>query len=88
MDFRILRSKKKIKIKITRQEVVNGIVSFPGGSAVKNPPANAGDRGLIPGSGRTPGAGHGSPLQYSFLEKSMDRRAECAMVCGVEKSQT
>ena len=55
MDFRILRSKKKIKIKITRQEVVNGIVSFPGGSAVKNLPANAGDSGLIPGLGRVPG---------------------------------
>ena len=60
-------------------------MSSPGGSAVKNPPANAGDRGLIPGSGRSPGAGNGSPLQYSSLEKSMDRRAECATVCGVEK---
>ena len=60
-------------------------MSSPGGSAVKNPPANAGDRGLIPGSGRSPGAGNGSPLQYSFLEKSMDRKAECAIVWGVEK---
>ena len=35
---------------------------FPGGSVVKNPPANAGDVGLIPGLGRSPGKGNGSPL--------------------------
>ena len=43
---------------------------------IKNPPANAGDRGdagSMPGSGRSPGGGHGNPLQYSFLEKSMNR---------------
>ena len=45
---------------------------------LKNPPANAGDTGdagLIPGSGRSPGGGNGNPLQYSCLEKSMDRGA-------------
>ena len=45
---------------------------------VKNPPANAGDirdMGLIPGSGRSPGRGHGNPLQYAYLESSMDRGA-------------
>ena len=45
---------------------------------VKNPPANAGDIrgvGLIPGSGRSLGGGHGKPLQYSFLENPMDRGA-------------
>ena len=41
--------------------------NFPGGSVVKNPPANAGDTGLIPGSGRSPGGGNGNPLQYSCL---------------------
>ena len=44
----------------------------------KNPPANAGDISdatLIPGSGRSPGGGHGNPLQYSGLENSMDRGA-------------
>ena len=41
---------------------------FPGGSAVKNLPANAGDAGLIPGSGRSLGGGHGNPLQYSAWE--------------------
>ena len=45
---------------------------------VENPPADAGDIrdvGLIPGSGRSPGGGHGNPLQYSFLENHMDREA-------------
>ena len=46
---------------------------FPGSSLVKNPPANVGDVGSIPGSGRTPGEGNGNPLQYSFLENPMDR---------------
>ena len=41
---------------------------FPGDSIVKNLPANAGDVGLIPGSGRSPGGGHGNPLQYSCLK--------------------
>ena len=51
---------------------------FPGGSLVKNPPANGGgvrDSGLIPGSGRYPGEGNGNPLQYSHLENTMDRAA-------------
>ena len=45
---------------------------------VKNPSASAGDArdlGLIPGLGRSPGGGHGNPLQYSCLENSMDRGA-------------
>ena len=51
---------------------------FPGGSVIKNPPANAGDTrdmGLIPGSGRSPRVGNGNPLQYSCLENPMDRGA-------------
>ena len=55
---------------------------------VKNPPANAGDQGLIPGSERSPGKGNGKPLQYSCLENSIDRRAWPAIVYGVTKSQT
>ena len=50
----------------------------PGGSVVKNPPANSeadGDTGSIPGSGRSPGGGNGNPLQYSCLKNSMDRGA-------------
>ena len=58
---------------------------------VKNPPADAGDKrhaGSIPGSGRSPGGGHGSPLQCSCLENPMHRRAWWATVHGVAKSQT
>ena len=57
---------------------------------VKNP-ANAGnikDVGLIPWSGRSPGGGHGNPLQYSCLENPMDRGAWRATVYRVAKSQT
>ena len=46
-------------------------MGFPGGTMVKNPPANAGDVDLIPGSGRSPGVGNGNPLQYFCLENSM-----------------
>ena len=58
---------------------------------VKNPPANAGnlrDLGLIPGLGRSPGEGHGNPLQCSCLESPMDRGAWQTTVHGVAKSQT
>ena len=57
---------------------------------VKNLPANAGDlrdAGLIPGSGGSPGKGHGNPLQYSCLENPTDRGAWQATVHGVAKSQ-
>ena len=56
---------------------------------VKNPPASAGDirvMGSVPGSGRSPGGGHGNPLQYSCLENLMDRGAWRATVHGVAKS--
>ena len=58
---------------------------------VKNPPANegaAGDPVSIPGSGRSLGGGHGSPLQYSCLENPMDRGAWRATVHGVAKHRT
>ena len=48
---------------------------FPDRSVVKNPPVNAGDTGLIPGSGRSPGEGNGNPCQYSCLGNPMDRGA-------------
>ena len=51
-------------------------MGFPGGSVVvRNPPANAGDVGSIPGSRRSPGGGNGNSLQYSCLEKPVDRGA-------------
>ena len=58
---------------------------------IKKLPANAGDirdTGSIPGFGRSPGEGHGNPLQYSCLENPQDRGAWWATVHGVEKSWT
>ena len=58
-------------------------MGFPGGTVIKNLPANAGDVGdpdSIPGLGRSPGEGNGNPLQYSCLGIPMDR--------GITKSQT
>ena len=63
---------------------------FPGGSVIKNLPANAGDTGdvgSVPGSGSSPG-GNGNPLQYYCLENSMDKGAWWATVFGGEKSLT
>ena len=56
---------------------------------VKNPPANTGDArdsGLIPGKGRSPGGGHGNPLEYSCPENPMDFGAWRAIVCRVRES--
>ena len=58
---------------------------FPGGSEVKNLPVNAGDTGSIPGPGRSPGEGNGTPLQYSRLGNPMDRGAWGDTVHGVAK---
>ena len=63
-----------------------GRLGFPGGSVVKNPPANAGDVGSIPGLRRPHREGNGNPLQYSCLENPMDRGAWWATVSGVAKS--
>ena len=60
-------------------------MGFPGGSVVKNSPANSGDPGSIPGSGRSPGEGNGNLLQYSLLENPTDRGAWWAAVHGVAK---
>ena len=55
---------------------------------IKNLPASAGDTGLIPGWGRSPGVGSGNPLQYSCLENPMDRGTWWAAVPGVSESWT
>ena len=58
---------------------------------VKNPPANAGDirdTGSTPGLGRSPGGGHGNPLQYSCLENPVDIGARWATVQGHKESYT
>ena len=62
---------------------VDHIMGFPGGSGVKNPPANAGatgNTGSIPGPGRSHGEGNGNPLQYSCPGDAMDRGAWRAIV--------
>ena len=59
-------------------------LGFPGSTGSKESACNAGDLGLIPGSGRFPGEGNGNPLQYSCPRNSMDRD----IIHGVAKSQT
>ena len=70
------------------QELLYSRNNFFGGSDDKEYAYNAGDPGLIPGSGRFPGEENGKPLQYSCLEKSMDRGAWRATVHGAIKSWT
>ena len=69
-------------------ELPAGLVGFPGGSDGKESACDAGDLGLIPGLGRSPGGGNGTPLQYSGLENPMDRGVWWITVHGVAKSQT
>ena len=63
-------------------------MDFPGGSDGKTSVYNAGDVGLIPGLGRSPGGGLGNPLQYPCLENPMDRGAWRTAVHEVARSQT
>ena len=58
---------------------------FPGGSVVRNPPANAEDSGLLTRSGISPGEGNGNPLKYSCLGNPMDRGAWWPIVHGLKK---
>ena len=64
------------------------LMCFSGGSDGKEYACSAGDPGLIPGSGRSPGEGNGKPLQCSCLENSMDTGAWWATVHGVVRSRT
>ena len=63
-------------------------MGFPGGSDSKESASNVADLDSIPELGRSPGGGHGHPLQYSCLENPMDREAWQAIVHGVAKSWT
>ena len=74
---------KKVKVgKISIIPTRDSLVA----QTLKNLPINAGDLGSIPGLGRSPGEGNGYPLQYSCLEKSVDRGTWLATVLGVAKS--
>ena len=64
------------------------LMGFPGRSDSKEPACNAGDPSLISGSGRSPGGGHGYPLQCSCLGNPMDRGAWQATVQGLTESWT
>ena len=67
------------------------MVNIPNGASGKKSPTGAEDirdAGSIPGSGRSPGGGHGNPLQYSRMENSIDRGAWWGRVHGVAKSRT
>ena len=88
MSFRFQFQKVNIEF-----QKVNKIenVYFPGGSVVKNPPANAGDAGdtgLIPELGRSPGGGNGKLLQCSYLGNPMNRGTWGAIVHGVTELDT
>ena len=65
-----------------------GKQGFPGGSAIKNPPAKARDAGSIPGLGRSPGYGNGNPFQYSCLGNLMDRETWWVTVYDSQNSRT
>ena len=88
------RTSRKIRNYLPRAPVWVWVclpLGFPGGSVGKESTCNAGDLGdmsSIPGWGRSPGGGHGNPLQYSCLENPMDRGAWWAGAHGVAKSQT
>ena len=67
---------------------IKHVGGFPGGSDGKASARNAGGRGLIPGSGRSPGEVNGNPLQHPGLENSMDGGAWWATAQGVTESET
>ena len=69
-------------------KISSDFLSFPGDSDDEESACNAGDLGLIPGLGRSPGEGNGNPLQYSSLENSMDRGAWWVTVHEATKSWT
>ena len=68
-------------------EKVTDFIFFPGSSVSKESAHNAGDPGLIPGTGRSPGEGNGNPLQYSCLENPVDRGARWPAVHRITQSR-
>ena len=88
LNYWTAREIPRIKFLMMEFQTCNNWKGFPGGSVVKNYPANAGDVGSISGSGRSPGEEKGNLLSYSCLENPMDRGAWRASVCGVTESRT
>ena len=83
-----LDSKQKRPKYVLSNNIANQLLGFPGISDGKESACNAGDLGLIPAWGRSPGEGNGNPLQYSCLENPMDRGAWQATVYSVAWSWT
>ena len=81
------KNQKECQFLFTITNSVYTIFFIPVGSDDKASAHNAGDLGSVPGSGRSPGEGNGTPLQDSCLENSMDGRHWWAIVHGVAKSQ-
>ena len=69
-------------------KLVTDVKGFPGGLDSQESTCNAGDLGSIPGLGRSPGGGHGNPLQFSCLENPHGQKSLVATVHGVPKSRT
>ena len=84
VDSKFLQSLNDSRLLQLRGKQV-AVLGFLEGSVVEDPPANAGEVGLIPGSGRSPGEGHRNPLQYSCLGNPMDKGAWRAMSMGAPK---
>ena len=80
-------NEKEIKKKTTNHGIYV-YLGFPGGSDGKESAFNAGDPGVIPGSGRSPVGGNSNPLQYASRENSMDGGAWWATVRGIAESRT
>ena len=88
IDFTLNREKLKGITTLDSLRKKRKKLGFPGGSDDKEITCNAGDLGLIPGWGRSPGEEHGNSLQYFLPGDSMDRGAWRAAHHGVTKSQT
>ena len=76
-----------MKYSMMKQVGLAFLLAFPHSLVGKESACSAGDLGLIPGSGRSPGEGNGNPLQYSCLENPIDRGAWQATVHGVTKAR-
>ena len=84
----MIASSHSVELPHGMYDLTRGIkpIGFPGDSDGKESSCNGGGLGSIPGSGRSPGGGHGHPLQYSCLKNPMNRGAWQATVCGVAES--
>ena len=87
-DTKLTQNFNTMNRRVWNMDFTVGWIGFPGGSDGKESACNAGDLGSIPGLGRSPGGGHGNPLQYSCLENPMDRGAWWATVLRLSQSGT